>query len=706
MQSSARASAIALCALATLTACEQFSSTNQLDSDAPDNQPETASNRSRTGDRGTAEASRPEVSPEVSRPESSGLSTSMGDLPTLRDRGLPPLPSQSSLSRLTSRLPLPTRSTWQPPRTAPAAPTSPAASSTPTQMPNVDVPGSSIANPAQQQTNLTNWIAASRAAALANSQTPSGAAAASTAPSPTPSPTPAAVATATSPQTYSSQSSTLPGGVEPITYSGQTIGQSSSQSAQPSAFTDLQGHWSQQMVSTLADTGIIQGFPDGLFYPDEVITQPQFTAMVQKAFPDEEIQPELIRLTPGMTRAEAAKVIYQALADQGRIAPLSTLVASQSMPLPDGAQPSTPAATPAAQATIPASPTLPNREANQAAIAPQFQPEASNSATATVPTPEPTPQAAQTPAAAPELQTAPIPRPAPLELATPEVMRPEVIRMEATPTPAIPTPTAPAQAEPEPIAPAQPEPAQTAPAQADPMATAPASPISSVQAEAQPSSTVIVSITGEVVRPGAYSLSNTDAANGQPTLMQAIQRAGGITPAADIRQIQVRRAGGADQPLTINLWQTLQTGDLSKDTVLQPGDTIAIPKAAETPTAAADSQATPITDRIEVSVVGEVNNPGRLELPPDAFASQAILASGGFKQQAQQAELIRLNTNGTVARRSITLNPTQGSDDETNPALQNNDVILVQRTNGTATAMRSLPQLNPLLGALSFFPKF
>jgi parallel beta-helix repeat protein len=50
------------------------------------------------------------------------------------------------------------------------------------------------------------------------------------------------------------------------------------------AFTDVQGHWAQQYIQALASQGIIAGFQDGTFKPNDPVTRAQFAAIVLKAF--------------------------------------------------------------------------------------------------------------------------------------------------------------------------------------------------------------------------------------------------------------------------------------------------------------------------------------------------------------------------------------------------------------------------------------
>ncbi len=56
------------------------------------------------------------------------------------------------------------------------------------------------------------------------------------------------------------------------------------QLAQVTSFNDIQGHWAQSFIETLAARDVVRGFPDGSFRPDVTMTRAQFAAIVQKAF--------------------------------------------------------------------------------------------------------------------------------------------------------------------------------------------------------------------------------------------------------------------------------------------------------------------------------------------------------------------------------------------------------------------------------------
>ncbi|MGB3512763.1 MAG: SLBB domain-containing protein [Microcoleaceae cyanobacterium] len=210
-----------------------------------------------------------------------------------------------------------------------------------------------------------------------------------------------------------------------------------------------------------------------------------------------------------------------------------------------------------------------------------------------------------------------------------------------------------------------------------------------------------VTVVGEVKRPGAYVVRGGDTGadfnvSGLPTVTRAIQLAGGIEPLADLRNIQLQRQtrSGSIQTVNLDLWQLLQSGDINQDAILQQGDMIVIPTATEiSPTEAPELAAASFApDEIEVTVVGEVRQPGEVKVPPNTPLNQALLKAGGFnKSRAKRdtVELIRLNPNNTVSRRIVEVDFASGVNQETNPMLRQNDVIVVNR-NGIAAISDTL----------------
>ncbi|MBD2041648.1 SLBB domain-containing protein [Microcoleus sp. FACHB-672] len=198
---------------------------------------------------------------------------------------------------------------------------------------------------------------------------------------------------------------------------------------------------------------------------------------------------------------------------------------------------------------------------------------------------------------------------------------------------------------------------------------------------------VSIAVVGEVARPGSHIIKSDEDETGTiPTITRAIQVAGGITQLADIRQVQVRRMTreGSEKTINVNLWDLLQSGDLRQDVTLQQGDTIVIPTAIalnpEEATELASASFSPAA--ITVNIVGEVVKPGAVQVPPNTPLNQALLAAGGFNTRARKrtVELVRLNANGTVSKRSVEIDLENGINEQNNPTLRPNDVVIVGKS--------------------------
>lgn len=211
-----------------------------------------------------------------------------------------------------------------------------------------------------------------------------------------------------------------------------------------------------------------------------------------------------------------------------------------------------------------------------------------------------------------------------------------------------------------------------------------------------------VGVIGEVNRPGSYIISvisnevtqtslnqrtASEGGNQWPRVSQAIQTAGGITGLANLREVKIRRprVSGGEELIAIDLWRFLREGDLNQDILLRDGDTIIISKAtiqdSEEATQIATSNFSPAA--ISVSVVGEVGTPGTLQVKPTTTLNQAIMAAGGFRggrASRKNVDLIRLNPNGTVTRRRMSIDLDQNMNEDRNPRLFNNDIVVVNRT--------------------------
>ncbi len=85
---------------------------------------------------------------------------------------------------------------------------------------------------------------------------------------------------------------------------------------------DISGHWAQYYIEDLSTRGVVHGFPDGKFRPNQPITPAEFSIMIQNAFPGSANGRQRVpsyrdlqaRTSDGAaTRADAAAFIHQML---------------------------------------------------------------------------------------------------------------------------------------------------------------------------------------------------------------------------------------------------------------------------------------------------------------------------------------------------------------------------------------------------------
>ena len=70
---------------------------------------------------------------------------------------------------------------------------------------------------------------------------------------------------------------------------------------------------------------------------------------------------------------------------------------------------------------------------------------------------------------------------------------------------------------------------------------------------------------------------------GWPSVIEAIQKAGGLTPEADFRNVKLKRFNKKrkmTEEITINFWDTLTSGDTSNNYPIFDGDGIHVMRAS------------------------------------------------------------------------------------------------------------------------------
>jgi len=234
---------------------------------------------------------------------------------------------------------------------------------------------------------------------------------------------------------------------------------------------------------------------------------------------------------------------------------------------------------------------------------------------------------------------------------------------------------------------------------------------------------VRVTVTGQVGRPGVFtlpvnsegSLSSVEelgSGGGWPTMVDVIQRAGGVSAMGDLSRLELLRPshqrGASSKRYVFDYLTVLKQGGFAPNPLIYDGDSIRVLKA-DAPINAdlittASSNFAPST--IAVKVVGEVISPGLVEIPSNAPLSQAILSSGGLSSRASvsRVDLIRIDGEGRTTIKQMSFSPGSELSSANNPPLQSGDVVVVDRnilakfTDGMNLA---LEPLNPIVNAAS-----
>ncbi len=161
----------------------------------------------------------------------------------------------------------------------------------------------------------------------------------------------------------------------------------------------------------------------------------------------------------------------------------------------------------------------------------------------------------------------------------------------------------------------------------------------------------LVTVIGEVARPGRYPLSDESAAIALG-LVDALALAGGSTAEAGSNVTVFRRGSADEQRIEVDINAVMTGATLSESNVeLQDGDVVIVPKADV------------------FYIYGQVQRPGKYQLTPNLLVMQAISISGGVTERGSERDV------------SVTRNQGDGYDASNvklDDTLQPGDVIYVK----------------------------
>lgn len=234
-----------------------------------------------------------------------------------------------------------------------------------------------------------------------------------------------------------------------------------------------------------------------------------------------------------------------------------------------------------------------------------------------------------------------------------------------------------------------------------------------------------VSVIGEVDRPGMYQLNNLlksnsidfdpDANLEIPTVINAIQAAGGITNDADLQGVIIKRKLPGRQnnykKAKLNFIDLIFEGDQSQNLYLFDGDIIILEKVKnyidKDRTEILSANLAPKT--IDITVTGEVVKPGTISVKSGTPLIQGIYKAGGptnWRANQGNAHLLRSNGDGSVSFKSFRINTKSKKAGDNNPRLKNGDIIKLGRSNLAKTSDAIGAISNPVGSVLTIWSMF
>ena len=209
--------------------------------------------------------------------------------------------------------------------------------------------------------------------------------------------------------------------------------------------------------------------------------------------------------------------------------------------------------------------------------------------------------------------------------------------------------------------------------------------------------TLKVSMVGEIYRPGIYSLNFSENSKiqgsklittsaGYPTVVDAIQKSGGLTLEADISRITLfRRMHGEKKDykkVQLDLLSLIKNGNQDQNPNLFDGDVIKVAKLENDINSLENVPNNLIPDEIKIYVVGEVESPGMYTVGVNTPISKAILIAGGpktWRYQKRNIKLIRVKRNGQIDVKKLSYNEKNIEKNNKKSSLRDGDIIKVNK---------------------------
>lgn len=164
----------------------------------------------------------------------------------------------------------------------------------------------------------------------------------------------------------------------------------------------------------------------------------------------------------------------------------------------------------------------------------------------------------------------------------------------------------------------------------------------------------------EVFLAGCSPLSGAMELNAEETLLQFLARTNSIDSGGDLSRVMVFRQSG--ETFSIDIKQSLETGDRGCHMELMAGDVVYLPKP----------------DRGQFEILGHVRRPGSYSITEEISLFKALGAAGGLSDSAAYKNIQIRSSDGKTRVVDLSLSLRQGC--KTIPTVAPGDVIYVPKS--------------------------
>ena len=163
----------------------------------------------------------------------------------------------------------------------------------------------------------------------------------------------------------------------------------------------------------------------------------------------------------------------------------------------------------------------------------------------------------------------------------------------------------------------------------------------------------------------------------------------------------------------INLVDLIFEGNHLQNLFLFDGDVIRLTKAEKvSPDIMKIARANLSPSTIKVRVIGQVKDPGLINLSANTPLVQAVLSAGGplsWKADKGNVELLRVNQNGKIIKKNYKIDLSENVSYDKNPPLKDRDIIYVKSSllNKVNTGLGAVTEpFAPLINAMTLVRLF